>query len=93
MCTEPRSAPGGGIDAAMADLMAEGRRQAEEIVLALQDQHPEQDGDTEWPFEVIDVRLVRGHRGDPGEAWVAVGTLCSADRTPWSGSYWDQARR
>jgi hypothetical protein len=84
---------GSSVDGAMADLLTEARRQAEEIAFSVKDQHLERDVDTEWPFEVIDMRLIPGHAVDQKDAWLAYGTLVSAGGSPWSANYWDHARR
>ena len=80
---------GSGIDAAMLDLDREGRRQAQEILAVVLDEDPAVQADAEWQFQIIDVRLRPGHHGDPQEAWIAYGTLCSNGRTPWAANYWD----
>lgn len=89
----PAVGAGPGIDAALANLEREGRTQAEEILAAQLDEEPEVQVDAEWQFQIIDVRLQPGHRGDPQEAWFAIGTLCSNGRTPWAANYWNEPRR
>jgi hypothetical protein len=83
---------GSSLDSAVEELMTEAQRQAGELAREYQDGGQD---DTEWAFQVVDVRLTTGPIGGPAaEAWVAYGTPVSDGRTPWAqGSYWDRDRR
>lgn len=81
---------GAGLTAADAleELENEAHRQAVDLASGFTDDERDE---AEWLFHVIDVKLTAAPPStDP--AWVAMGTLASYGKTPWSGSYWDQPR-
>ena len=91
---------GSSVDAAIIELAAEARRQAEEAreLAELPAGRTAPDGDeavefgyssseeTPWRFEVVDVHMVAG--SEAAEAWCAIGTLRSEGARPGAASYW-----
>ena len=45
-------------------------------------------GDSEWRFEVVDVRLMPGVIEGEQSGWLAYGTLVSAGKHPGAAGYW-----
>jgi hypothetical protein len=67
---------------AFTHLAKQAREYAKQIAGALDTQEHAGQPDTDWSFEVIDLRLVAAGSPD-SNTWAAVGTLCSIGATPW----------